>query len=828
MELAEASEQQRKRAPTFASMYGKKRSNSVSSFCRITGKSRSMDEHHYVFSSDDFPRFDNVCGCRITEKHGHFKDYRYLFPVLDVDGVTRMVTEHDFHCRITAKYKAMAGHRYVYPVLGAKTDKTVEDMVSVVDSEDMREVIVPSEVEHIIRGGIKDVMKVKDGEHLFIQSKEGAMFPAATKEIFKRKAEPLSKRPRRHTLPITLEASIVSELVAICMPTIKLVGDLKAPLVEITAFDVIPESTEILKDVRKFRPKRPGKSKNRPGSGERKRIQVPRDIQSTETSKQPPPRLSRLDSFKKQFQSFEENYSFRSTGSRLTDVGAFNEDEMEELDFSEPTEIRFTESRILNEKRAVLTEDVAAVSSSAQTDSKNIMNGSNATVEKWSEVNEISQRIVNGAIQEDLQLSPTNHSFQEIKALVGSKLDLCKTLKLGKSSACLEELNNNAANVHLAENAVETSTGNLSLKSCEDKTEMSNLSSNHDKMNESDEGNVYYNIRRNDTKVNGHSSLDDDVVLKFEPSDNEAVVSKATESNLCSSSEIVAASDFVNPLIRSPAEIIDGSNIVYENGQIKRFSAEFGTSSKMESRNWMCASTGDGQVAQRTDSLKEVARTRIPEDSCSSTAERQNAAVIDCAGLNAAYKENNLLTQNEKDSDFNDYLEYQEARENAEQQAVEDSGLKYEYRSKQYSTLMTPRDTAGQDMSGSYSALEKTFSLENEILTDLEGNSKSTQNRANKSRFLIRKTPNYVTNIDLGAGTQGRCPEPLGPSISEVSDRPTFDELPRYLEVRLPVTCTLLRNERECAEKNFISCHSGTPLSGANWSNGSFLQVRSV
>ncbi|GIY18994.1 uncharacterized protein CEXT_681401 [Caerostris extrusa] len=95
----------RQRPPPLAAIYTYRRSCTMP-FCRITGKSHSMDDHHYVPCLDDFPKFDHISGCRITEKQLYFKDYKCTYPIIDLDGTSRMVTEHDFHCRITAKYKS--------------------------------------------------------------------------------------------------------------------------------------------------------------------------------------------------------------------------------------------------------------------------------------------------------------------------------------------------------------------------------------------------------------------------------------------------------------------------------------------------------------------------------------------------------------------------------------------------------------------------------------------------------------------------------------------------------------------------------------------------
>lgn len=448
----------RKKPPSFASIYTY-RSSSTSPFCRITGKSHSMDEHHYVPSPDDFPKFDNICGCRITEKNHHFKDYKYVYPIIDLDGVTRMVTEHDFHCRITAKYKAMAGHKYLYPLLGSTTDKTVNDMVSVVEDESMHDVLVPSEVELIVRGGIQDVLKLKDNENLFIQSKEGAVFPAALKEIYKRKE---AVRVRRHTLPISLEAAIASDLKEVSTPTIKLLKDIKKELekppepekMDITVsetdtFDMIPEDVEILKDVRKSRPKRPGRHKNKENETPNKK-KMKKDVfdqkpvnseSNTDVSNQPvlpdvakeepkvlkeePQRLSRLDRYKMQFQNFEKK-STVSGGSRLTLVGAYDKDEEEELDFSESVEIQYIQSTVSMENRAVITSDIPAVNpssaclgySSADTEmemSENIINNNKSS----------SVSVLSDVEEED---SPPK-SFKDLKSFIGSKLNFDKALK---------------------------------------------------------------------------------------------------------------------------------------------------------------------------------------------------------------------------------------------------------------------------------------------------------------------------------------------------------------------------------------------------------------
>ncbi|GFY54183.1 uncharacterized protein TNIN_171941 [Trichonephila inaurata madagascariensis] len=358
----------RKRAPPLAAIYTLRRSSTMP-ICRITGKSHSMDEHHYVPCMDDFPKFDRLSGCRITEKNQYFKDYKYAYPIIDLDGTARMVTEHDFHCRITAKYRAMAGHKYLYPVLGATTDKTVNDMVSVVEEESMRDVLIPTEVELIVKGGVEDVLKMKEGEYLFIYSKEGAIIPAAMKEI---RGKGGAKQGRRHTLPAGLEAGASSELEEFRRSLrIKMLSEIKNPPVEASdptpvteVFDKIQEEVEVLKDVRKSRPKRPGKQTNRGGEGTQKRAkredktaQKENTIEESKEEDLPAPKMSRLERYKMQFSAFESNTSNKDSGNRLTLVGAFDENEVVELDFGEPMNLEISEVEPARQFSAVISEE---------------------------------------------------------------------------------------------------------------------------------------------------------------------------------------------------------------------------------------------------------------------------------------------------------------------------------------------------------------------------------------------------------------------------------------------------------------------------------------
>ncbi|XP_067145351.1 LOW QUALITY PROTEIN: obscurin-like [Centruroides vittatus] len=162
--------------------------------CRITQKSASMDDHHYFPSSSDFPRFRSNSGCRITEKNKWMGGYQFTYPVM---GGGMSVSESEFHCRVTAKYRAMSGYKYVYPLPG-KVDVSREDLVSFRDEK----VFVPREVDKIVPGGVKEVLKARDGEEIYISSHEGELMAAAVKPIAKKK-----KYRRSKTLPTHLEAT---------------------------------------------------------------------------------------------------------------------------------------------------------------------------------------------------------------------------------------------------------------------------------------------------------------------------------------------------------------------------------------------------------------------------------------------------------------------------------------------------------------------------------------------------------------------------------------------------------------------------------------------
>ncbi|KAG8195169.1 hypothetical protein JTE90_023344 [Oedothorax gibbosus] len=336
----------RPRPPPLAAIYMFRRSNTLP-LCRITGKSHSMDEHHYVPCMDNFPKLERSSGCRITEKQLCFKDYKYAYPIIDLDGTTRLVTEHDFHCRITSKYRAMAGHKYVYPVLGATTDKKAKDMTSVIEDKSLQDVVIPSEVELIIKGGIEDVLRMHDSEYLFIQSKEGSIIPAALREIRGKGSDSGGRRGRRHTLPAGLESGAVSDLEEFRRSLgLKMLSEIKQPPVEVSKessvngsgdlFDVIRKEVEVLKDVRKSRPKRPGRNVQKntkvcSDTTEKENLMttVEEDIDA------PSPKMSRLEKYKLQFSSFESHANTES-GNRLTLVGAFDENEAVELDFNSP------------------------------------------------------------------------------------------------------------------------------------------------------------------------------------------------------------------------------------------------------------------------------------------------------------------------------------------------------------------------------------------------------------------------------------------------------------------------------------------------------------
>ncbi|GBN08773.1 hypothetical protein AVEN_103554-1, partial [Araneus ventricosus] len=433
----------RKRAPPLAAIYNLRRSCTMP-FCRITGKSHSMDEHHYVPCLDDFPKLERHSGCRITEKNQYFKDYKFAYPILDLDGTARMVTEHDFHCRITSKYRAMAGHKYIYPVLGATTDKTMKDLVSVVEEDTMRDVLIPREVEMIVKGGVEDVLKMKEGEYLFIHSGEGTIIPAAMKEILGKRGV---RQGRRHTLPAGLEGGAASDLEEFRRSLkIKMLSEIKNPPPELSepppvtdVFDKIQEEVEVLKDIRKSRPKRPGKHGHKVEEVCQKRIktddrlkemvQKENVIHESKEEDVPPPKLSRLEKYKMQFSAFESNDSNNESGNRLTLVGAFDENDVVELDFGEPMSVEITHVHAGKISTAVISDVGDSPHLSSQTVSVSETFESTITSESVQGINDLKTGRVSKSVVENSELS------------VGDKSDVLSECEL--MSVESDKLNNN-------------------------------------------------------------------------------------------------------------------------------------------------------------------------------------------------------------------------------------------------------------------------------------------------------------------------------------------------------------------------------------------------
>ncbi|KAF8768294.1 Obscurin like protein [Argiope bruennichi] len=438
----------KRRAPPLAAIYNLRRSCTMP-FCRVTGKSHSMDDHHYVPCLDDFPKFERSSGCRITEKNQYFKDYKFAYPIIDLDGTARMVTEHDFHCRITSKYRAMAGHKYIYPVLGATTDKTVKDMVSVVEEESMRDVLIPTEIEMIVKGGVEDVLKMKEGEYLFIHSGEGAIIPAAMKEIFGKRGV----RGRRHTLPAGLEGGAASDIEEFRRSLkIKMLSEIKNPPPEPSepppvteVFDKMQEEVEVLKDIRKSRPKRPGKHGHKAEEIIKKRIKTDERLKEM-TQKEnilheskeedvPPVKLSRLEKYKMQFSAFESNNSNNESGNRLTLVGTFDINDVVELDFGEPLSMEVTDIQPGKMATAIISDIGDSSHLSSQTASlsetldsaegKNYFktgNVSKLVIENCESSNGDKSDIHNGCQLMRVESDRTNYNFEDVAHSMSNSL----------------------------------------------------------------------------------------------------------------------------------------------------------------------------------------------------------------------------------------------------------------------------------------------------------------------------------------------------------------------------------------------------------------------
>ncbi|GFS48869.1 uncharacterized protein NPIL_409881 [Nephila pilipes] len=559
----------RKRAPPIAAIYAFRRSNTMP-ICRITGKSHSMDDHHYVPCMDDFPKFDRLSGCRITEKHQYFKDYKYAYPIIDLDGTTRMVTEHDFHCRITAKYRAMAGHKYLYPVLGATTDKTVDDMVSVVEEESMRDVLIPTEVEMIVKGGVEDVLKMKEGEYLFIYSKEGTIIPAATKEI---RGKGSTKQGRRHTLPADLEAGAASDLEEFRRSLrVKMLSEIRNPPADpppvTEVFDKIQEEVEVLKDVRKSRPKRPGKHTHRGSEGNQKRVkreekmaQKENTIEESKEEDLPTPKLSRMERYKMQFSAFESSNSNKDSGNRLTLVGAFDENEVVELDFGEPMSIEITEIEPTRCSAAIISDD-EVFKSDISTSSSNVEKISTslniAAAAAHTDVNESAFTSVKETLYQSVTTADNQNGSKTESILKTTQNDGFQANNI--SSAIDSFVANGGDIVQKMVTSAETLTSNVSSKF--DPTEIMQITS----FEKQDATSDRYSCQ-NDENVKVYSTNKDISEMESAKNIHSQKDESHKSSNLLSSRK--SADNQISKSINEQKKVVNGHDFVHEMMETK-------------------------------------------------------------------------------------------------------------------------------------------------------------------------------------------------------------------------------------------------------------------
>lgn len=163
-----------------------------SEFCRVTNKSESMEDHLYV------PPLVRVrhalAGCKITSAHNFMGNYRYVYPVIDVDGRTKKMNRRDMMCRVTAKNQAIGDYKFVFPAALAKClSKDVR-----VDTPGKDSILIPKNVLSLIPGGVNNVLVSDNVDEIFLLSSDGDYYPTSSRMAA---TTSLAGTARRNTLP---------------------------------------------------------------------------------------------------------------------------------------------------------------------------------------------------------------------------------------------------------------------------------------------------------------------------------------------------------------------------------------------------------------------------------------------------------------------------------------------------------------------------------------------------------------------------------------------------------------------------------------------------
>lgn len=153
----------------------------MSTYCRITGKSRGLPKPNYFpllppISPADAKRF-----CRITGKSYGLPAHHYI-PVL----VGRKKTKSD------VKHVVIKGYRYVFPIIDGCPE--LPDVLKKKSADDRRYVyavdkrrcslVFPTSLEHAVRGGdVKDVMMSETSDTVLLKLREGKTVELDIKEI---------------------------------------------------------------------------------------------------------------------------------------------------------------------------------------------------------------------------------------------------------------------------------------------------------------------------------------------------------------------------------------------------------------------------------------------------------------------------------------------------------------------------------------------------------------------------------------------------------------------------------------------------------------------
>ncbi|KAK7590691.1 hypothetical protein V9T40_002304 [Parthenolecanium corni] len=171
----------------------------MSTYCRITGKSRGLPKPHYFPLLPPISPADAKRLCRITGKSYGLPTHHYI-PV-----VTALSRKRKIKCQVTAKSDGQATHhfqpaaseatkhsvlksfRYVVPVLetnaellellGAKVDGASNENAKFVYTVHERQygLVLPAQLEAAVRDGdVRDIMLAKDADKLVLKLRKGA------------------------------------------------------------------------------------------------------------------------------------------------------------------------------------------------------------------------------------------------------------------------------------------------------------------------------------------------------------------------------------------------------------------------------------------------------------------------------------------------------------------------------------------------------------------------------------------------------------------------------------------------------------------------------